>query len=145
MPVFKARKWKQCPILSLLQEPSEQCWTLWKRALNRKEKWCMETHVHLYSKDGMVGLDTTVRLYSIQCAQDWPPKNIKQYLSSVFLQIDLSLYDENGEWEVTDTSVRAYVWAARQYASDANLPTIAFTLHLKRKPTYFVLLILVPR
>ena len=56
-------------------------------------------------------------------------------------EVDLSFFQENGEWEL----IKTYVDDSEKYVyEDVEMPSIAFTITLQRIPTYFVLNVIVP-
>ena len=58
-------------------------------------------------------------------------------------QVDRSLYLENGEWNLEGSTVFSY---SRDIpGQDETFPAAGFSIKLRRKPTYFVLNVIVPR
>ncbi|XP_045176874.2 neuronal acetylcholine receptor subunit alpha-9-like [Mercenaria mercenaria] len=61
-------------------------------------------------------------------------------LGATFSKINLDIYEEHGEWEITQTSVNNITRVLSGY----RLPAIQFSIHLKRKYSYYLLNMLLP-
>ena len=70
----------------------------------------------------------------------FPPLTSK---SLIFFQVYRSLYLSNGEWDLEDADV--FTESLNLPDTSGTFPVIGFTVKLRRKPTYFVLNVIVPR